>query len=122
MVGNQLPMLVKFMDDPADDLAHGFAMKNVLFPLDPKVLLVTYFALPTAGDLLHGMMVAQGGVDMNNLSNLCPIPIAWVPNFLETKAPYEALQMGKALLATLETVAQWTQATPLLDWLQATCM
>jgi hypothetical protein len=30
--------------------------------------------------------------------------------------------MGKALLATLETVAQQTQEMPLLNWLQATCI
>ncbi len=49
-------------------------------------------------------------------------PIAWVPYFLDFMAPYEALQMGKALLVTLENVAQRTRAAPLLIWLQATCM
>jgi hypothetical protein len=119
MVENQLPMLVKFKDNPAEDLAHGFAMEDVLVPLYPEAM--TYFSLLTAGDLLHGTTVAQGGVDMN-LSNLCPIPIAWAPYFLDFKAPYEALQMGKALLATLETVAQWMRAMPLLGWLRATCV
>ncbi len=111
-VGNQLPMLVKFMEDPAEDLAYGFALENVLVPSDPEV--IAYFALPTAGGLLPGLMVAQEGVDMN-LSNLCPIPIAWAPYFINFKAPFEALQMGKALLATLETVTQWMRAMPLLD-------
>ena len=59
-VGNQLPMLVKFMEDPAEDLAYGFALENVLVPSDPEV--IAYFALPTAGVLLPGLLVAQAGV------------------------------------------------------------
>jgi hypothetical protein len=60
-------------------------------------------------------------MDMN-LSNLCPIPLAWVPYFLDFKTPHKALQMGRLLLATLETVAQRTRASLVLDWLCAACM
>jgi hypothetical protein len=58
-----------------------------------------------------------------NLSNLCPtILLVWAPYFMDFKAPFEALKMGKALIATLEDVAQRTQAAPLLDWLRVTCI
>jgi hypothetical protein len=33
-VGPQLPMLVKLLEDPALDLAHGFAMEEFCVPLD----------------------------------------------------------------------------------------
>ncbi len=69
-VGSQLPMLVKLIDDPAEDLAHGFAMEEVCVPSD--ALVDAYFAGPAALDLMPGTTVAQGGVLMN-LSNLCPI-------------------------------------------------
>jgi hypothetical protein len=37
MVGDQLPMLVKFMDDPEEDLIHALAMKAVIVPSDAQV-------------------------------------------------------------------------------------
>jgi hypothetical protein len=40
-----------------------------------------------------------------NLSNLCPIPMAWAPYCMDFKTPHEALQMGSILLGTLTTVA-----------------
>jgi hypothetical protein len=60
--------------------------------------------------------VVQGGVNMN-VPNLCPIPLPWAPYFMDFKAAFKALKMGKALMATLDNVAQQTRATPLLDWL-----
>jgi hypothetical protein len=57
-----------------------------------------------------------------NLSNLCPIPTAWAPYFLDFKNPYDALKMGRLLMATLTTVADRNRAAPLLDWLRATCV
>jgi hypothetical protein len=42
---------------------------------------------------------------------------------MDFKTPYDAVQMGKALIATaLENVPQRTRAGPLLDWLRATCV
>jgi hypothetical protein len=61
-------------------------------------------------------------MDKMNLPNLCPIPLGWAPYFMDFKTPYEALTMGKALIGTLETVAQRTRASPLLDWLRAACV
>jgi hypothetical protein len=118
-VGNQLPMLVKFMEDPAEDLPHALAMEAVVVPSEIQV--TTYFANPAAENLLPGAPVAQGGVAMN-LANMCPIPLAWAPYFLDFKTPHAALQMGHALIATLGTVAHRTRAAPLLDWLRATCL
>jgi hypothetical protein len=66
-------------------------------------------------------MVPLGGVDMN-LLNLCPIPLAWAPYFMDFKTPHEALQMGSVLLGTLTTVANQNWATPLIDWLRAACV
>jgi hypothetical protein len=82
IVGNQLPILVKLVDDPSEDLAHGFAMEDICMPSD--ALVDAYFAGPAALDLMPGTTVALDGTDMN-LSNLCPIPIAWAPYFLILK-------------------------------------
>jgi hypothetical protein len=119
MVGDQLPMLVKFLDDPAEDLVHALAMEEVIVPTDAQV--DAYFLTPTAENLLPPMTVAQGGVAMN-LSNMCPIPLAWAPYFMDFKTPQEALRMGQALIATLGDVTHRTRAAPLLDWLRATCV
>jgi hypothetical protein len=70
-VGDQLPMLVKFMDDPAEDLPHALAMEAVVVPSEAQV--TAYFANPAAENLLPGAPVAQGGVAMN-LTNMCPSP------------------------------------------------
>ena len=57
-----------------------------------------------------------------NMVNLCPIPLAWAPYFLDFKSPHEALAMGRLLVATLVEATERTQAAPLLDWLRATCV
>jgi hypothetical protein len=116
-VGTQLPMLVKFIDDPLENLVHALAMESVTVPSEAQVL--AYFANPAALDLMPSVTVAQGGVDMN-LSNLCPIPLAWAPYFMDFKTPREAWEMGKALVATLGDVAHRTRTAPLADWLRAT--
>jgi hypothetical protein len=113
-VGTQLPLLVKFIADPLEDLVHALAMEDVTVPSEAQVL--AYFANPAALDVMLAVTVAQGGVNMN-LSNLCPIPLAWDPYFLDFKTPYEAWKMGRALVATLGDVAQRTRAAPLEDWL-----
>jgi hypothetical protein len=118
-VGAQLPMIVQFSGDPANDLLHALGMEEVTVPSDDQV--ETYFATATAEDLMPGTTIALGGINMN-LSNLCLIPLAWAPYFLNFKAPYDAHQMGKALLATLDDVAQRTQVSPLLEWMRATCV
>jgi hypothetical protein len=118
-VGTQLPMLVKFVDAPTEDLAHWFAMEGVTVPLE--ALVDAYFARAAALDLMPDTTVALGGVQMN-LSNLCPIPLAWAPYFLDFKTPYDALKMGRVLIGMLTLVVDRNQAAPLLDWLRATCV
>jgi hypothetical protein len=113
-VGAQLPMLVRFLADPTEDLVHALGMEEVTVPLDTQV--DTYFATPAAENLMPPTTVAQGRVDMN-LANLCPIPLAWAPYFLDFKAPYDALKMGRALMGTLDNVEQRTCASPVVDWL-----
>jgi hypothetical protein len=117
-VGDQLPMLVKFVDQPGEDLSHALAMEEVTVPSEIQV--ATYFTNPAAENLMPATTVAQGGVDMN-LSNMCPIPLAWAPYFLDFKEPRAALEMGHALVATLGTVEHRTRAGPILDWFRATC-
>jgi hypothetical protein len=41
---------------------------------------------------------------------------------MDSKTPYEALEMGRKLVATLSNVADQTRASPLLDWLRAACV
>jgi hypothetical protein len=119
MVGTQLPTLVRFIADPLEDLAHGLALEAVRVP--PDALVDAYFASPVAENLMPSPTVAQGAVPMN-LANLCPIPLAWAPYFMDSKTPYEALEMGRGLLATLGSVADRTRAAPMLDWLRAACV
>jgi hypothetical protein len=114
-VGTQLPMLVILVDDPTEDLAHGFAMEEVCVPSD--ALVDANFAGVATVDLMPATTVPQGGVQMN-LSSLCPIPVAWAPHFLDFKTPYDALKMGRVLLGTLTTVADRNRTAPLLDWLR----
>jgi hypothetical protein len=57
-----------------------------------------------------------------HLANLCPIALAWAPYFMDSKTPYEALQMGRELMATLANVGDRTRAAPMLDWLRASCV
>jgi hypothetical protein len=60
MVGSQLPTLVRFDPDPAEDLIHALTMEAVTVP--PDVLVDAYFATPTAGRLMPQPTVPQGGV------------------------------------------------------------
>jgi hypothetical protein len=50
MVGLELPMLVKFVDDPVENLVHGLAMEEVCVP--SNALVGAYFAGPAAVDLM----------------------------------------------------------------------
>jgi hypothetical protein len=81
----------------------------------------TYFARATATNLMPRPQVAQGGM-LTNLANLCPIPLAWAPYFMDFKTPHEALGMGRRLVATLTSADDQTRADPILDWLQGTCV
>jgi hypothetical protein len=47
-----------------------------------------------------------------NISNFCPIPLAWAPYFMDFKTPFEALKMGRNLMVTLLDVAEWTEQLP----------
>jgi hypothetical protein len=59
---------------------------------------------------------------MMNLANLCPIPIAWAPYFLDFKTPHETLQIRRVLMGMQTLVAVRNRAAPLLDLLQTTCV
>jgi hypothetical protein len=111
---DKLPMLVKFNPDPAENLAHALTMEEVTVP--PDAALGSYFTTPTATYLIPQVTTAQGGVEMN-LSNFCPIPLAWAPYFLDFKEPYEALQVGHLLVASLNDATQRARASPMLDWM-----
>jgi hypothetical protein len=113
-VGTQLPMLVRFNPDPREDLLQGLTMEAVTIPSD--ALVDTYFASPVAENIMPQPTVAKGSVAMN-LSSFCPIHTAWAPYFLDFKTPFEALQMGRTLVATMTKADDRTRAAPLLDWL-----
>ena len=78
-----------------------------MVPSDAQI--EAYFVNPMALSLMLQTTVQLGGIQMN-LCNLCPIPLVWAPCFLNSKMPYDVLQMGRALVATLETVGWHTQA------------
>jgi hypothetical protein len=118
-VGTQLPMLVKLVDDPLEDLPHALTLEELIVPSDATV--DAYFAGAAALDLMPTPILGNGGVNMN-LSNFCPMPLAWVPYFLDFKTPYAALTMGRLLVSTLATVAERNRVSPFLDWLRAACV
>jgi hypothetical protein len=118
-VGTQLPMLVQFSPDPAENFPHALAMGNVLVPSHDMV--EAYFTQPTAGTLMAPASVAQGSSQMN-LAPFCPIPLAWAPYFLDFKSPHDALRMGRDLVATLPDVVDRDRTGPFLDWLRAACV
>jgi hypothetical protein len=89
MVGTQLPMLVKLVEAPTEDLAHGFAMEEACVPSD--AIVDAHFAGLAAVDLMPGPPYPKEGVQMN-LSNLRLIPIAWMPYFLDFKTPHDPLK------------------------------
>jgi hypothetical protein len=118
-VGPQLPTLVRFNPDPQEDLLRGLRMENMAVP--PDALVDTYFASPVAENLMPQPTVAQGRIAMN-LARFCPLPTAWAPYFLDFKTPFEALQTGRTLVATMTDVGDRTRAGPLLDWLRGSCV
>jgi hypothetical protein len=83
---------------------------------------MAYFANPMVLEAMPNVRVMQGGSMNMKLANLCPIPLAWAPYFMEFKAHYKTLKKGKALMATLYDVEQWMRASPMIDWLRATCV
>jgi hypothetical protein len=115
---DQLPMLVKFNKNPTQNLGHALELEEVAVPTD--VLVGGYFGTATATYLMPQVTVNQGGVEMN-LTNLCPIPLAWAPYFMDFKTPYEALEMARILVTGLEDATLRTLASPLLDWSRAAC-
>jgi hypothetical protein len=48
-------MLVKLMDNPAEDVVHGFGMEEVCVP--SNTLMDAYFAGPAMVDLMRGTTV-----------------------------------------------------------------
>jgi hypothetical protein len=118
-VDTQLPPLVRCNVDPEDDLAHGLAMEGTTVPSGAQV--DAYFNAPGHLDLTTHQRVQLGSTNMN-LSNICPLPTAWAPYFMDYKSPYEALKTGRLLIAGLPMVKERTRAAPLLDWLQAACV
>jgi hypothetical protein len=118
MVDSQLPTLIRFDLEATADLVHALEMEEVIVPSDAQV--DAYFNVRTAENLMPAVTVANGGTIMR-LCNFCPIVLAWAPYFLDTKRPYEALQMGRELVASLPEAAERTRAAPMLDWLRAAC-
>ncbi len=116
-VGTQLPTFVGTSSAPGDDLAHGFTLEDVDVPTAIQV--EAYFNGPAAGNLMPAI---PAGVNSMLLCPLVPLPLAWVPYFLDSKTPYAAYQMGAILVASLETGEHRARAEPLLDWLRTSCV
>jgi hypothetical protein len=116
-VGDQLPPVVRFIDDDQNvDFLAAITLDAIHVP--PGASVKAYFNGPAALDLMPELAVVAGAVEMQ-LSCICPVPLAWAVYFLDFKTPIAAYQMGEALVATLPTAEQRLQADPLLDWLRA---
>lgn len=115
MIGDQLPTMIAFMQEADHDLTHALTMEQVT--VQPTAAVEAYFAGAAALQVMPLVTAANGGVDMN-MTCLFPIPLAWAVYFMDYKTPWDAYQMGRALVATLPDVAQRTQADPMLDWLR----
>jgi hypothetical protein len=88
-------------------------MEGLMVPTD--ILVDGYFMTVMVTQLTSHVTTAQGGVEMN-LSNFCPIPLAWAPYFLHFKPPYKALEILRVVVASLDDVTHPTQVlAPLLD-------
>jgi hypothetical protein len=118
MIDHQLPLLVQFNPARDEDLAYWLMMEAVILPTAAQV--ETYFATNAAENVMPQPTILAGVVSMN-LSNLCPIPLAWAPYFLDFKDPFIAYEMGKALMTTLTDARDRAMAGPMLDWLRAAC-
>jgi hypothetical protein len=115
----QLPPLIWFNQDPDEDLVHVLLVEEVRVPLN--ALVEAYFSLPVTENLMAPLTVAAGAVNIN-LACLCPIPpLSWAPSFMDHNTPYQALLMGRELVARLTDGDNRTRAAPMLDWLRASC-
>jgi hypothetical protein len=116
-VGGQLPPLVRFQDDNAeDDFASALVLENV--NVQPAAAVTAYFTGPAALEVMPAVTVAAGAV-ATDTSCLCPIPLAWAPYFLDFKTPYDAYRMGTGLVGTMTTDAERLRMDPFLVWLRA---
>jgi hypothetical protein len=117
MRDDQLPMLLKFNGDPTENLVHAliYGGRDGANGRTSRYIFCDWHGNtpPTSG---YGGTRGGGGVDMN-LSNSCPIPLAWTPYFMDFRAPTEAVHMARLLVASLEDVTHRMQAAPLLDWM-----
>jgi hypothetical protein len=118
MLDAQLPTLVRFDDDPDEDLTHALLMERVVVPSD--AMIDAYFTAPGAATVMPAVIEADGGTGIN-VSNIFPIALAWAPYFMQLQSPYEAFKKGQALIATLNDVTERARADPLLNWLRAAC-
>jgi hypothetical protein len=116
MVEDQLPTMVQIIDDPAQDLLHGFLPEGVDVP--PVAAVDAFFANPHALQVMPKVTAANGAT-ATAVSCLCPIPVAWAPYFMDFKTPAQAHAMGKALVATMANAEERTKVDPLLDWFRA---
>jgi hypothetical protein len=108
---DQLPMLVKFDKDPAEDLAHALTVEEVTVPTD--VLVDGYFSTLMATYIMPHVTHAQDGVEMN-LSNLCPIPLAWAPYFYGFQGTIQGPWNSQSIGNIIGNATHWTLAAPLL--------
>ena len=98
MVGDQLPIMVRFRETVTENLARAFALENVTIQTLASV--TAHFAGFNALVIMHGLTVANGGV-LTPLCCLCPLPLAWAPYFLDFQTPFKAYTMRFSVLATL---------------------
>jgi hypothetical protein len=63
--------------------------------------------------------IAMKAANTVHLTRLCPILHAWAAYFLESRTPYEALQIGTRLVTTLDTADQRDNCIGFTNWLQA---
>jgi hypothetical protein len=108
----QLSPLIRFHQDPDHDLVHALLVEEVRIPSNAQV--DAYFSLPAAENLMVAPAVAAGAVNIN-LARIYPIPLSWAPYFMDHKTPYQALLMGRELVATLTNGDGRTRTAPMLD-------
>eukprot|EP00978_Attheya_sp_CCMP212_P041008 scaffold229945_cov61-Attheya_sp.AAC.1 len=103
VVGDQLPHMVQV----GPDVAH---LDELLLPANLETTKTS-------------LMSASANVAQSSLARLAYFPKAWVPYFLDRKAPWDAYDTMKMLMEGLNSDAQErVQAEPLLEWVAATCV
>eukprot|EP00978_Attheya_sp_CCMP212_P022354 scaffold66651_cov24-Attheya_sp.AAC.1 len=114
VIGDQLPPMVQVGPDAVDlDVLLLPEARHVPTAAEVKA----HYANPAIAKT--SLMPDQANGAQAALARLAYLPKAWVPYFLDRKAPWDAYDTKTLLMEGLSSDAQRAQAEPLLEWTAA---